>query len=213
MISRKEIAGGFLMANRCNCKAAGKIKGNPLCGLCERVCIQTKKIMDGCIARFSNVDFIVNIPPITATQPYTFVEMRASGISSVTNLTVTPLSGTKARLNFTATVPVTVYFTDALGNDDSVNSTVSVNRDIVLSVPQDELVPYSIEVSTNLISRLGSFSGDNTSVAVSACVVQIVRVVRPVEILVPSYGACEYPVCEDYRDECEALLENPSFPF
>ena len=213
MVSRKEIAGGFLMANKCNCKSAGRINGNPLCGLCERVCIQTKKITDGCIARFSNVDFIVGLPPVSAPAPYTFVEMRANGVSTVTNLTVTPLDGARARLNFTATVPVVVLFTDANGVSNSVNSTVSVNRDIVLTVPQDELIPYAIEVSTNLLSRIGSFSGDNSSVSVTACVVQVVRVVRTVEILVPSYGACEYPVCEDYQDECEILFNSPSFPF
>ncbi len=201
------------MANKRNCKAAGRINGNPLCGLCERVCIQTKKIMDGCIARFSNVDFTVGLPPIVQPAPYTFVEMRASGSSTVTDLTVTPLDDERARLNFTATVPVTVYFTDASGNNVSVNSTVRVNRDIVLAVPREELIPYAIEVSTNLLSRVGSFSGDNGSVVVTACVVQVVRVVRLVEILVPSYGACEYPACEEYRDECDFLFDNPNFPF
>ena len=31
-----------------NTKAAGRITGNPMCGLCERVCIEAKKIFDGC---------------------------------------------------------------------------------------------------------------------------------------------------------------------
>ena len=56
-----------------NTKAAGRIYGNPLCGLCERVCIEVKKVFDGCITRIGNIPYTVALSNFTpgTVQPYT----------------------------------------------------------------------------------------------------------------------------------------------
>ncbi len=201
------------MAN--NTKAAGRITGNPLCGLCERVCIETKKIFDGCVGRFGNVTFTVALSDFTGgtTAPYTFERAISSGVTTLNNLTVTTIRGNRSRVAFDSVVPITVCYTDAAGVAGTANGTVTFNRDVILSVPSDSVVPYSIEATTALSSNIGSFSSDNASVTITCCIIQIVRVVTTVELLVPSYGYCEYPSCENYADDvCEGIFARPVFP-
>ena len=101
------------MAN--NTKAAGRITGSPLCGLCERVCIEAKKISDGCIGRFGNVTFTVTLSDFTGgmTTPYTFERAVSSGATTLENLTVTAIRGNRSRVAFDSFIPITVYYTDA----------------------------------------------------------------------------------------------------
>ena len=103
------------MAN--NTKAAGRITGSPLCGLCERVCIEAKKISDGCIGRFGNVTFTVALSDFTGgmTTPYTFERAVSSGATTLENLTVTAIRGNRSRVAFDSFIPITVYYTDAAG--------------------------------------------------------------------------------------------------
>ena len=201
------------MAN--NTKAAGKITGNPLCGLCERVCIEAKKIFDGCIGRFGNVTFTVALSDFTGgtTTPYTFERAISSGNTTLNNLTVTTIRGNRSRVSFDSIIPITVYYTDATGVAGTANGTVTFSRDVVLSVPSDSVVPYTIEATTALSSNIGEFSSDYASVTITCCIIQIVRLATTVEILVPSYGYCEYPSCENYADEvCEGVFTRPIFP-
>ena len=191
------------------------MSGNPLCGLNERACIETKRIFDGCIARYSNVEFTVALSGITAglTPPYTFVRMVRSGATVVSDLVVQPISGRRSRVTFNAVVPVTVTFTDSAGAIGSGQGSVTVTRDVVLDIPQDSIVPYAIEATTSVESRIGSIGADNTTVTATGCLVQIVRVVATVDLLVPTYGYCEYPACEDYGDrECRGVFARPVFP-
>ncbi|MBQ8882760.1 MAG: hypothetical protein IJY70_05180 [Clostridia bacterium] len=201
--------------NNCNCKFAGKISGNAMCGLNERACIQTKKIHDGCIARFAGVELTVALSGITPglTAPYNFVQILSSGETTVSNLLITPMDATRSRVTLTASVPVTVTLTDANGVVGTANGVVSVNRDIVMCLPNDSVVPYTIESTLAVSGRVGAFSADNTAVSVTACVIQVIRVATIVEILVPTYGYCEYPTCEEYgEDACRTAFNRPLFP-
>lgn len=201
------------MAN--NTKAAGRITGSPLCGLCERVCIEAKKISDGCIGRFGNVTFTVTLSDFTGgmTTPYTFERAVSSGSTTLENLTVTAIRGNRSRVAFDSFIPIIVYYTDAAGVTGTAKGTVTFSRDVVLTVPSDSVVPYSIEATTAISSNIGAFSSDYASVTIICCIIQIVRVVTTVEILVPSYGYCEYPACENYADEvCEGVFARPIFP-
>ncbi len=198
-----------------NYKRAGRITGNPLCGLCERVCIQTKRVLDGCVYRRSNVEFSVTLSAVSPSliPPYTFSKIRSMGISVVQNLVLSTLLDGKTRVQASIVVPVTVTFTDASGTVGTGQGEVTIDRDVVLSLPNQSLVPYAIETSTVIEGSIGTFVASGTGVIASACVLQIVRATAVVELLVPSYGYCEYPDCEDFGDrECRSLFGRPIFP-
>ena len=198
-----------------NTKAAGRIYGNPLCGLCESVCIEVKKIFDGCITRIGNIPYTIQLSNFTpgTVQPYTYVTSRNSGASVVSDLVVIPVRERRSRLRFTVTTPITVYYTDSLGASGSATGNLVINRDIVLSVPEASVLPYFVEAATSVTGNVGAFNSDGTSVTVTPCIVQIVRVAANVEILVPSYGYCEYPEVEEFAEEdCEGVFGLPVFP-
>lgn len=199
----------------CNCKSAGKIYGNPLCGLNERVCLSAKRVYDGCIARYANVELTVALSDVTEglTPPYVFTQMTSAGNTTISALTVTPLGGKRSRVTFNATTPVTVTFTDSAGASGSGSGTVTVARDVVMELPRSSAVPYVIEAATSIESQRGSFAADDSTVTVTGCIMQIVRAAATVDVLVPSYGYCEYPPCEDYGESaCRGMLTRPVFP-
>ena len=44
---------------------------------------------------------------------------------------------------------------------------------IVLSVPEDSVVPYYVEAATSVTGNIGTFNPDGTSITVTPCIVQI----------------------------------------
>lgn len=197
-----------------NTKRAGAICGNPLNGLCERVCIEVNKVFDGCISKYSDVSFTVTPSDFSAgaTPPYTFNSARSSGPSVISNFVSTPVDNRRSRIEMDVTFPITVFFTDANGNSGTASSSITMHRDIILRLPEDSVVPYTVTAYTNLVSQIGSFTSDNT-VTFRCCIIQIIKVIVPVDILVPSYGYAEYPECTDYEGEiCQGLLNTPIFP-
>ena len=56
-------------------RCPGNINGNPMNGLCEKVCIQTTKIFDACMMQTSidSTVALTNVSPANPTLPLTFV--------------------------------------------------------------------------------------------------------------------------------------------
>lgn len=199
------------MAQCCNTKMAGRINGNALNGLCERVCIAVKKVFDGCVRNFSSETFSLALN-VEGVAPYVFTEARGSGNTSISNLVITETDGARSRVTFTADTPITVIYSDASGVSRAVSATFSVQRAVSLRLPSEAITPYEIEVATGLYSNVGSINASGVLV-MTVCARQIVRVVASVELLVPSYGYCEYPECnEESSSACAGLLQLPIFP-
>lgn len=193
---------------------SGAITGNPLVGLCQRACIRTERVFDGCISRFSNVELTVSLEGFTATSSaYTFVGLRSSGQATIGEQTSSQIDGSKNRIVLSISTPITVYYVTADGASGSASGVIKTNRDVILSVPPDSIVPYSVDVTSSITGSVGEFASDLTSVSVRCCILQIIRIVAPVDILVPSYGYCVYPECESYAErECRESFSMPIFP-
>lgn len=191
---------------------AGKIYGSALCGLCERACIEAKRIFDGCMSRRSAAAFTVRLNGFTAgtAAPFTFVSAASDGFSTVSDEVITAVGGGRSRVSFTVTAPITVSYTDAAGTAGSASGTVTFSREVNFSLPDSGAYPYEIEAATSLFSSTGQFLSDDT-VTFSACVLQIVRVTAVVELLVPTYGYCEYPACDDPEGDCPGIAGMPRF--
>ena len=64
-------------SDRCPCQ----LTGNPLNGLCEKVCIQTKKVFDACIKQTQEdgvVLTLTNPTPTNPTYPLTFISAKST---------------------------------------------------------------------------------------------------------------------------------------
>ena len=117
-----------------------------------------------------------------------------------------------ARVTGTVAVPITVSFTDANDVTGTGVGTISIPVDVVLYVPQPSVVPYRVTAFANAICSSGTFVGGATF-TVGACVTLIIRVVVDAELLVPTYGYCQIPPCQDFtQDICTGFFDLPLYP-
>ena len=212
----------------------GEISGSALDGLNERVCIQVQRVYDSCLQQEQLTNREVTIssyaqvvgngccpnsetttPPSAPVAPITFESCRSSATDiDVSNLTVERLADRPcfARVRGYIDIPVDILFTDSRCVEYIGKGTVRVNKDVLLSVPDDSIVPYSLEGMASAICVSGSYLGDNVF-RMTICVSVILKVLARVEILIPTYGFCSIPPCEEFADNvCDEFFSLPLFP-
>ena len=199
-------------------KCPGTISGNPLSGMCEKVCIQAQKIFDACIKQIQLENYTLTLSdhtPANPTYPLTFISARslANG-GTVSDLSIDRLADKPscARVQATIGIPVEVLYTDANGVEGSATATISVSEDVLLFVPAPSIMPYTATVKCSAVCAQGTFNTDGTF-TVDACITVILKIAIEVELLVPSYGYCAIPPAQDYSQEvCAGFFELPLYP-
>ena len=199
-------------------KCPGQISGNPLNGLCEKVCIQAKKVFDACMQQNQLTGIVLditNLTPNTPTYPLTFISAKSTISQGViSNLIVEPLSErpNSARVKADVTIPVSVAYVDANGVEGAAVSTVTITKDVILNIPSASIMPYMVEAVVSLVSTQGSYTGEN-QFTIDACISLILKIVMEVELLIPSYGYTAIPPCQEYTQEvCAGFFELPMYP-
>lgn len=200
-------------------KCPGVINGNPLNGMCEKVCIQAQKIFDACIKQIQIENYTLTLEdkvPAEPAYPLTFISARSlSSVGNITNLNVERLADKPgcARVQATVSIPVEVLYTDANGVEGSAQSTISVTEDVLLFVPAPSIMPYKVTGEVSAVCAEGTYNADAGTFTVNACITTILKVAIDVEILVPSYGYCAIPPAQDYSQEvCAGFFELPLYP-
>lgn len=199
-------------------KCPGQITGNPMNGLCEKVCIEVKKVFDACMQQNQLNALVLNVTdltPASPTYPLTFVSARSTASKGeISNLLVEPLTEREnaARVKADITIPVSVAYTDANGVEGVAASSVTITKDVILNIPAASIMPYSVEAVVSLVSTQGTYSGEN-QFTIDCCVSIILKIVMEVELLVPSYGYAQIPPCQEYTQEvCAGFFELPMYP-
>ena len=202
-------------SDRCPCQ----LTGNPLNGLCEKVCIQTKKVFDACIKQTQEdgvVLTLTNPTPTNPTYPLTFISAK----STTTKATVSAVQIDRladrpnfARVQATVNAPIEVLYVDANGIEGRADSVATITEDVILFVPEPSIIPYTVEPVVSLVAPEGTFNPENNTFTVSFCITVILKIVMEVELLVPSYGYATIPPCQEYTQEmCAGFFELPLFP-
>lgn len=196
----------------------GPLTGNPLNGLCEKACISTKKVFDICIKQLQENNVLVtayDFEPANPAQPLTFVS--ATSIpngATIENLHVDRLDDKPcfARVRGNVVVPIIITYTDACGVTGTATANLVIAQDVILYIPQPSIIPTTIEVTASLNTPDGEYNGNNVF-SLDFCVSIILKVVVEAEILVPSYGYCPIPACQDFtQDACSGFFDLPLFP-
>ncbi|MBQ8619323.1 MAG: hypothetical protein IJ418_17720 [Clostridia bacterium] len=214
-------------STHCPCSVAGN---EVLNGLNERVCIQVQRVYDSCLyqeqlsaQRVTLVSYGL-VPCGNSDQadscsqpvmPITFESCRSTTTEgTIRNLSVERLCDRPcfARVRCQIDVPIDILFSDANGREYIGRGIVTIDRDVLLSIPDDSIVPYTIEAMVSAICVSGTYIGNNIF-ELEVCVTAILKVLAKVEILVPSYGFCEVPPCEEFADSvCDEFFSLPLFP-
>lgn len=212
---------GGIMSFFCNCnsdRSPGRISGNPMNGLCEKVCVQAKKVFDACMKQSQEDGYqitLTNLTPANPTYPLTFVSARSiSTEATILSLQVDSIQDRPnlSRVQITYSLPVEVIYTDANGVQGKGTGVVTASQDVILYVPAPSIMPYSIEVVGSIVAPEGVYTALNTF-TISCCTTAILKVVMSVELLVPSYGYVNVPTCQEFTQEiCSGFFELPLFP-
>lgn len=198
-------------------RCPGNINGNPMNGLCEKVCIQTVKTFDACMLQTS-IDATValtSLAPANPTLPLTFTSgSSTSQTGTITALTITPIADRQglSRVTATISIPVQIAYTDADGKAGTGIGSISLNQDVVMCVPTGSVITPNIAATVNVASPRGVYVSDNTF-SITCCVTVILSVQAPVNLLIPSYGYCKIPPCTEFsQDACQGVFDLPIFP-
>ena len=207
----------FFSGNRQGCNP-GPITGNPLHGLNEKACIQTRKVFDACMKQLQLTNTQVTLidqDPADPTLPLTFVSCSAQTNNVVIDDLVVDRFDDKpcfARVSGNVVVPITVNYTDANGVAGSGTANLTIPVDVVLYVPQPSVIPYQVTAFANAICSGGRFV-DGATFGIDPCITLIIRVVVDAELLIPTYGYCQIPPCQDFtQDVCTGFFDLPLYP-
>ena len=201
-------------SDKCPCA----LTGNPLNGLTEKVCIQAEKIFDAGIKQSQIDNFtltLTDFDPADPTYPLTFISARSlTSEATVTDLTIDRQADKHcARVQATVSIPVEVLYTDANGVEGSATATVSLPQDVLLYVPAPSIMPFTLRAVMSVVVPDATFNADTCTFTASLCVTVILKISMPVEILVPTYGYCAIPPCQEYSQEvCAGFFELPLYP-
>lgn len=199
-------------------KYPGPITGNPLSGLCEKACIQVKRVFDACIKQVTEEDVYITIynpVPANPTYPLTFVSAKSTSPKGIiTNLDVDRLADRPnfARVRADIDIPIEVVYLDANNVEGTADAVLTVTQDVILYVPQPSVIPFEVECVSSAVCPEGVYAGQCNFI-VTACITVILKIVVEVELLVPSYGYCTIPPCQQFNQEvCASYFELPLYP-
>ena len=199
-------------------RGPGRITGNPMNGLCERVVIQAQKVFDACIRQTQEEGItlaLTGFNPENPVYPLTFLSARSTtNQGTVTNIKIDRLPEQQifARVQATVTVPMEVVYTDANGVQGTAQSSVAIDQDIIMYIPEPSIIPFTVDAVVSIVAPEGIYV-EGPTFTVTCCITMIMKIVMPVELLVPSYGYATIPPCQEYTQEiCSGFFDLPVYP-
>lgn len=188
----------------CACSSAGNG-----CNACQSGC----GCGGGCNGNCS--DGCDNVPTTAPVPPIIFESCRSSTTeAALRNLSVERLCDRPcfARVRAKVDVPIDILFTDSRCAEYIGKGVVTVDRDVLLSIPDESIVPYCINAMASAICVSGCYIGNN-QFKMTICLTIVLKVLADVEILIPSYGFCSIPPAEEFSDSvCEEFFSLPLYP-
>ncbi|MDO4384643.1 MAG: hypothetical protein Q4E18_01450 [Clostridia bacterium] len=195
---------GSQEANRnCRCDCSGN-KCNCRCGTCGEITYQDA---------LENAETAECLPQPCGT--WTFESCRSSTTEGViSNLSVDRLCDRPqfARVKGDVSIPIDVLFIDQKCQEWMGQATLRVSKDVLLAIPDESIVPFTLESLVSAICVSGRYVG-NCKFQITICVTVVLKILAEVEVMVPSYGFCEIPPCEEFAESvCDEFFSLPIFP-
>lgn len=186
----------------------------------EKVCIQIKKVYDACLQQEQLDDITVSlhcVHPITPAPvpPFEFVSCRSTDVKgTLHDVRIDPIPNREhfARVRATIEIPIEVTFLDSNNREYTGKTCITVRKDVILFVPDDSIIPFFVEDIVSAICVMGAWVSDN-AFTITVCVTVILKIVAEVDLLVPAYGFCRIPPCEEFAENvCDEFFALPIFP-
>ncbi len=190
------------------------------CSFRERVCVQVKKVYDACMQQDQLEDVTVCVRCIEPTNvtpqpPFEFVSCRSTEVrGKLSDVRIDPIASREhfARVRATVEIPIEVVFLDANDNEFTGKAIITVRKDVILFVPDDSIIPFFVDNIVSAICVMGDWISGNTF-EITVCVTIILKIVAEVDLLIPAFGFCRIPPCEQFAENiCDEFFSLPIFP-
>ncbi len=207
--------------NEGNPRCPGRIGSEGLKKITEKVCIQVNKVYDSCLQQETLEDVRIYLKDVkgckTFDPPLNFISCRSTTVKGKlvgTRIDRLPDRPNFARVRTKVEIPIEVIFEDEQGRQGTGDAVITVPKDVILYVPDESVIPFKLESVVNAVCVSGEFvPGDTFRFDVDVCVTIILKIVAKVELLVPSFGFCEIPPCEEFAEQvCDEIFDLPLFP-
>ena len=146
---------------------------------------------------------------------WTFESCRSSTTAgTISNLTIDRLCDRPqfARVKGNVSIPIDVLFVDQNCQEWMGQATLTVSKDVLLAIPDESIVPFTMESLVSAICVSGRYLGE-CQFQITICVTVVLKVLAEVELMVPSYGFCSVPPCEEFAENvCDEFFSLPLFP-
>ncbi len=183
------------------------------CSPPERICVQDERVFDSSINKFTDESREIPLTFSSGT-PVDYVSAESTGTVDITSQTITTIDNSRcSRIQYTVSIPLTVTATDSSGSTITGTSTVTYTQDILLRVPHEALVPYSLECTAYVSSTIGTISSDGTTATITACVTLIPKIIADVMVVIQTCGYANISPVEEYGDDvCSEVFNLPVYP-
>jgi len=195
----------------------GPIVGDPCKGLCHRVAISSRRVLDSALCKDTNEGvtlLLANIP--RDVEPITFVEaVTMSPVPTMSDLKITrvPERPTFARVQCKLTIPLSVEFEDAQRIRHTATSQCISDYDVVMFVPRESIFPFEISSTCGVQSTTGTIDAVSQTATATICITTSLKVIAETDLLIPVYGFAPTPCAVLYHhDACKNFFELPLFP-
>ncbi|MCL2587079.1 MAG: hypothetical protein FWE31_02450 [Firmicutes bacterium] len=195
----------------------GPIRGDACVGLCHRVAVSAKRILDSALCKdnMENTTLLLeNVP--REVVPVTFVEaVSTTPTPLVSNLQVTRVRERPnfARVQCRLNIPLSVEFIDDVGVRHTVSSSCTANYDIILFVPRESIFPFEILAQCGVQSTVGTVDAVSLTANATICVTTSLKVIAETDLMIPAYGFAPTPPAISFsEDACRDFFELPLFP-
>jgi len=156
--------------------------------------------------------------PCPLPQPcgqWTFESCRSSTTAGkISNLSIERMCDRPqfARVRCSVSVPVDVLFVDQRCQEWMGQTSICVDKDVLMCIPDDSIIPFTLESLVSAICVSGTYIG-NCTFEITICVTVVLKVLAEVDIMVPTYGFCQVPPCEEFAENvCDEFFSLPLFP-
>ena len=146
---------------------------------------------------------------------WTFESCRSSTIKGdISNLCIERMCDRPqfARVRCNVNVPIDILFTDQNCQEWMGQSSITVAKDVLLCIPEESVIPFTLESLVSAICVSGSYIG-NCTFEINICISVVLKVIAEVDLLIPTYGFCQAPPCEEFAESvCDEFFSLPLFP-
>lgn len=207
----------FSISNKDLHDSPGTVSSQDSCFVREKVCVQVKKVYDACLQQDLLEDKIVRIEPddCSYAKPLKFIGCRnMSSRGIIKELKVTRLEDRPnfARVRAKVGIELFVEFVDADCVKGTGRTIIFIEKDVILFVPDESIIPFEIEATVGATCADGKFLED-FKFELDICFTIILKVIAEVELLIPSFGFCRIPPCEEFAENvCSEFFGLPLFP-